>query len=260
MTLSASAGRALKGAIPDHSTIEEIRALLDLVSTHFVDDSATQLACSSVFKPEAADGADAAGAILVGVGTSADPASDDTAGGKFVELRCQTEATSGDNRLAYFRYAMDGANATGGGECLRAFTSMGAACGNAHGAHLSLSVSDTGYITGLGVGVRGQLYLADAAVPANGTYYGMQAEIYCEGDASDISGVTEHAILAVQATGDATGVAKVLNAIAFTGGADSGGGQMISPGTSMGEVEGTIRVLINGTPKYIPYYGHEGHA
>jgi hypothetical protein len=179
-----------------------------------------------------------------------------TADTKMMDLRGKTTATSGDNRLIYARYEMAGAG--GGGEALRAFSALTAANGTAHGSHLSLNVSDTGYVTGLGAGMRGQLYVT-AAVPAGGTYYAALAEMYFDASAS-IASATAHAILAVHADGNAAAAATCLNAISFKGGASSSGGQMISPGTSMGTVTGTIRVLINGVVAYIPYYSHEGHA
>ncbi len=179
-----------------------------------------------------------------------------TADTKMNDLRGKSTATSGDNRLLYSRYELAGAG--GGGECLRSATLLSAANGTAHGGHVSLEVSAAGYVTGLGAGVRGQLY-AQGIAPANGTYYGMMAEVYYDASAT-LAAATESAILAIQANGDATAAATMLNAISFKGGASSSGGQMVSPGTSMGTVTGTIRVLINGAVAYIPYYSHEGHA
>jgi hypothetical protein len=179
-----------------------------------------------------------------------------TANKNFQEYRTKSTATSGDSRSLYLRHELGGA--AGGGECLRAFATLSAANVTAHGAHISLNCSAAGYVTGLGAGVRGQLYVA-GITPSNGTYYGMMAEMYFDASAT-IAAVTEHAILAIQANGDATAKATCLNAISFAGGADSGGGQMISPGTSMGTVTGTIRCLINGVAAFLPYYSHEGHA
>jgi len=193
-----------------------------------------------------------ASGLLMGVGTSAAPAATSTADAKFVEIRAKNTATSGDNRLAYFRFDIGGAG--GGGECLRAFTDLTAAAGTAHGAHLSLQADLTGYVTGLGVGVRGQLLVGNAAIPAGGTYYGMQAEIYAEGSSSDISAVTKHAVLAIQANGDATGKATVVNAMAIDGTAAADATKMISS-VSLAELPGStvgIAVLVNGTRYYIP--------
>jgi len=53
-----------------------------------------------------------ASGLLMGVGTSANPVTTSTADAKFIEVRAETTATSGDNRLAYLRYSINGA--TGG--------------------------------------------------------------------------------------------------------------------------------------------------
>jgi len=193
--------------------------------------------------------------LLIGGGTDSYPCLTATADKKFIELRCKTTASSGDNRLAYLRYNIGGA---GGGECLRAVTQLSHSTGTAHGAHLTLEALATGYVTGLGAGCRGQLYV-QGILPAGGTYYGTMAEMYFDATGT-VAAVTEAAILAVQANGDATGVATCKNAISFVGGAGSGAGNMISVGTSMSTVVGTIRILINGSVAYLPYYGHEGHA
>jgi len=194
--------------------------------------------------------ADAASGLLMGVGTSAKPASTSTAGANLVEIRGKTTATSGDNRLGYFRYDVGGAGASG--ECLRAFTDLTAAATNAHGAHLSLQVDATGYVSGQGIGVRAQLYV-QGIVPANGTYYGAQAEMYFDENAT-IAAATKHAVLSIQAAGNATAMATCLNAIAFDGTSAADATKMISsvrlaelPAGSVG-----VAVLINGTRYYIP--------
>jgi len=193
-----------------------------------------------------------ASGLLMGVGTSVAPAATSTADAKFIEVRAKTTATSGDNRLAYMRYDIGGAAA--GGECLRAFTDLTAAASTAHGAHISLQADDTGYVSGLGVGMRGQLYLGDAAVAAGGTYYGAQAEIYSAGSSSDISGVTKHAVFSVAATGDSTGMATVVNALSFDGTAAADATKMIST-VSLAEFPSSsvaVACLVNGTRYYIP--------
>jgi hypothetical protein len=199
-----------------------------------------------------ASSAVSASGLLMGVGTSANPVVTATADAKFVEIRAKTTATSGDNRLQYLRYEIGGAGA--GGECLRAFTDLTAAATTAHGAHISLQADSTGYVTGLGVGVRGQLYVGDAAVAANGTYYGMQAEIYSEGTSSSLAATTTHAILSIAATGNATGAAKVLNAMAVDGISAADATKMISSVRLAELPAGTvgIGVLVNGTRYYIP--------
>jgi hypothetical protein len=191
-----------------------------------------------------------ASGLLMGVGTSAAPAASSTADAKFVEIRAKNTATSGDNRLGYFRFDIGGAG--GSGECLRAFTDLTAAAASAHGAHFSLQCDATGYVTGQGVGCRNQLYV-QGIVPANGTYYGAQAEMYFDENAT-IAAATKHAVLSVQAAGNATAAATCVNAIAFDGTSAADTTKMIStvslaelPTGSVG-----IAVLVNGTRYYIP--------
>ena len=199
-----------------------------------------------------AGAAASASGLLLGVGTSANPVTTATVDAKWLEIRAQTTATSGDNRLAYLRYDINGAAA--GGECVRAFTDLTAAASTAHGAHISLQAGDTGYISGLGVGVRAQLYVKDAAVAAGGTYYGAQAEIYSAGSSSSLAAVTKHAVFSIAATGDATGMATVLNALAVDGTSAGDTTKMISS-VSLDELpSGTVGIaaIINNTRYYIP--------
>lgn len=159
-----------------------------------------------VIRLKAADGAEAANALLMGIGTTASPATTAVADKFFIEVRAQSTATSGDNRLAYLRYDLDGAGASG--ECLRAFTDLGAALATARGAHISLQAGATGYVSGLGVGVDAQLYVKNEVL-AGGTYAALNAEIYSAGSTTAVSGVTELAFLRCVMGGDATGIGRV---------------------------------------------------
>ena len=170
-------------------------------------------------------GAAAASGLLFGGGTSADPITTSTADAKFIELRCETTASSGDNRLQYLRYALEGG---GGGECLRALTVVGSNLGTAHGAHLSLTFEATAggsECSGLGVAVRGTLHIPDIASWApTGTYSAGMLEIYSDGTASDPAGMTELSYLRISNSGG-TGKADVdddaflLSLQGFTAGA-----------------------------------------
>lgn len=195
-------------------------------------------------------GAAAASGLLLGVGTTANPATTSTADAKFVELRCQTTATSGDNRLMYLRYDQNGAG--GGGECLRAFTKATAALGTARGAQISLDVDAAGSVTGLGVGLDGQLAINDA-LPAGGTYFATQSEMYMAATA-DVSAVTSHAIHSIIANGDGTAVATVKHALAFKGA--EGTGNMIYNNNSSGATEsnGSIAILVDEGSGYVTRY------
>lgn len=173
--------------------------------------------------------------------SSTDPAATSIASYKFFSYYAKTTATSGDNRLMYMRYEQSGAG--GGGECLRAFSVASAALGTARGAHISFVASATGYVTGLAVGVDGQLYV-NGIIPAGGNYFAMQAEMYFAASAT-IAAPTAHAILSIKAAGDATAMATCLNAIAFSG--TEGTGKMIYNNNSTGGTEsnGSIRILVS---------------
>lgn len=164
-----------------------------------------------------------ASGLLIGGGTSALPLTSSTANAKFIELRCQNTATSGDNRLGYFRFDMAGAGQSG--ECIRAFTDLTAAVDTARGSHISLQIDDTGYVTGLGAGIDAQLYVGDAAVASGGTYTALNVEIYSAGSSSDISGATESSFIRINNGGDGTGAgivddnAVLLDLNGFTSGA-----------------------------------------
>lgn len=195
----------------------------------------------------------AANKLLAGIGTTAAPATTATAGKVFVELRCKTTATSGDNRLGYFRYQIDGAGASG--ECLRAFTDLTKAAATARGAHISLQAGATGYVTGLGVGVDAQLYVKDEAVAANGTYYAGQSDVYFEGASGSLAAVTKHAIHHFQTSGNATGQATCKNVWAIdapVGNEDNS--NAISPICLAELPVGTIGIatLINGKRYFVP--------
>lgn len=152
-------------------------------------------------------GASAAGAILMGVGTTADPSTTAVADKNFIESRTQSTATSGTSRALYMRHNIAGAGETG--ECIRAFTDLTAAVTTGRGAQISLQVGSTGYVSGLGAGVDAQLYLKNSVLPANGTYAALNVEIYSEGSTTAVSAVTELAWIRIANSGDATGVGRV---------------------------------------------------
>jgi hypothetical protein len=200
--------------------------------------------------------------LLMGIGTAGDPATDGTSDSKFIELRCETTATSGDCRLQYMRYYMAGINATGG-ECLKAGTVLEAAIGTARGGQASIEVSSVGYVSGFACGWDALLEVTNSAVHAGGTYCAGQSQVWMTGSSSDLSAAAAHSIHRFSVTGgSAVAEAKVLNAFDFdvVNCADSGGAEMISPGTNEGATTGTIRILINGDIRYLAYYSHRGHA
>jgi hypothetical protein len=112
----------------------------------------------------------------------------------------------------------------------------------------------SGSVTGLGVGGDHQLLLATACAPTGGTYFAGQSEVYMEGADSSLAGATTHAIHSFIANGDSTGVATVLNAMAFKG--SVGGGKMIKDANSTGGTEsnGCIRILVDEGSGYAVRY------
>ena len=203
-------------------------------------------------------GASSASGLLMGIGTSADPATTTTAAANFVEIRCQTTATSGGGRGVYVRYDI-AADGTSTGEAIRGLLMVTSAVGSFTGVSGGVEFHNTtGAISGSATGGSFTM-LINAAGQSTGGLYGASAIMHMGGSGGP---PTMHAPLEVRVAGNATGAAKVLNAISFAvpDCADSGGDEMISLGTSMGTVTGTIRVLINGAVRFIPFYSAKGHA
>lgn len=146
--------------------------------------------------------------LLFGAGTSSVREVTTKNGINFFEFRLEQAGATGDNRGIYLRLYLSGAGA-GGGESLRAFTTIEAAKGTAHGAHISLNFSGGGVLSGLGVAVRGTLHLPDAA-GLTGTLAAIQPEIWADGDESNAADAQVSLIRPVIG-GDATGAATVLN-------------------------------------------------
>jgi hypothetical protein len=121
---------------------------------------------------------------------------------------------------------------------------------NAHGRHDTLELdTSAGAVTGLGTGHRGNLVVADRVI-ATGTYYGAMAEIYPLGNTAALP-AGSNACLGINAQ-PGTAMDSVVNAISF-GGTD-GSGKMIYTHSGTNAIAGTIRVLINGAAKYIPFF------
>lgn len=221
-----------------------------------------KLAGVTLFNPAAATfvgTAVSASGLLMGMGTSAAPVTDATADGKFLEFRCESTATSGDNRLAYFRYALEGG---GGGECLRALTRVASNLGTAHGAHLSLSFDATAggsECSGLGCAVRGTMHIPNVASWApTGTYAAGMFEIFSDGSDSDPAGMTELSLLRLVNGGDATGKADVdTDAFLFSiqGFTAAGDTTKLLSSVSLAEFPANsvaVRVKVGATTYYLP--------
>lgn len=179
-------------------------------------------------------------------GTSSSATAINTAGDVGMATYFSSSATSGTTYARYNKLTASGA----GVEAIagRDRTVLSAAAANAHGAHDTLEVSSTGYVTGLGTGVRGNIVTDNSVVPA-GTYYGVLAEIYPGGNTAALPSAS-NACLGINAQAGTASDATV-NAISFSG--TDGSGKMIythAPTT----LAGSVRVLINGAVKYMPFY------
>jgi stress response protein SCP2 len=121
-----------------------------------------------------------------------------------------------------------------------------------------LQIGDTGYVSGLGVGVDAQLYIKNAAVPANGTYAALNVEIYSEGASSDPSAATEVAFIRVVNNGNATGVGKVDDkAFLFDlSGFTSGAAKLWydHQGSAPANIEEWLKIKTPGGTRWIPAY------
>lgn len=165
---------------------------------------------------------------------------------KCVNINTASTATSGTNYAQYAKLTAFGI----GVEAIagRNRTILRAAAANAHGSHDSLEMSTAGSVSGLGTAIRGNIVMPNVAI-ANGTYYGIMAEIYTGGNTSALPAASNAALCINVVAG--TAMDLVANAIAFNG--TSGDGKMIHAAAPQ-TLEGSIRVLINGVQKYIPYY------
>ena len=101
---------------------------------------------------------------LIKAGTSTSPLSNSTADTSYDKRYLKSTATSGDNRLAYWKYILGGTVAsTGYGDCGRFLTSVtGTGYSYASGAHATLNIETGATITGAGSGLRATLGAASA--------------------------------------------------------------------------------------------------
>ena len=161
-----------------------------------------------------------------------------------------TSATSGTTYGRYNKLTASGV----GVEAIagRNRTVLSAAAGNAYGSHNSLEVTSTGYVTGQGAAIRGNIVFATDTVVPQGTYYGVLAEIYPIG-ATGALPAASNACLGINAqTGTASDL--VANAIAFNG-ADGSGKMLYTHSiTVSGTAITSIRVRVNGVVGYMYVY------
>lgn len=185
---------------------------------------------------------------FIQIGTSASPIAHNTADAMGTKMYISSSATSGTTYGNYIRVDSTGAGseaiATRGKTLLKA-----AGIGNAHGAHDTLELdTSAGAVTGLGTGHRANIVVANRAV-ATGTYYGAMAEIYPLGSSAALP-ASSNACLGINAQ-PGTAMDSVVNAISFSG--TDGSGKMIRTAAPT-TLSGSIRILVNGVARYLPFY------
>lgn len=193
-------------------------------------------------------------AIIFGVGTSAAPCESAAADQKHVEIRSKCTATSGDNRLGYFRFEVA---AAGGGECLRALTALTAASGTVRGGHVSLVPSGDGAVSGLGTAFSATLHFGTAAF-VTGNVAALEANPYADGTGAP---PTEHGAIRVATGGNTTGAAKFKNVVHVAPLSQQVGDKAAALMVCNADVTGGgaaaaggLQVRVNGVQYWIPLY------
>lgn len=200
-------------------------------------------------------------AVAIGGGTGTYPITTATASKNCMEFRFKTTATDAgsDTRCAYFRLYLSGAT-TGGGESMRAFTTVEAAVGTARGAHVSLNWGTSGTTSGLATAVTGTMHIPNTGT-LTGNIAAMQAEMYCDaGSDDDVVVPATHGVLRLSVSGDSGNVGSIVNAIHITGvdevdaGTDTS--HMITTGCAdiglATTLTAALRILVDGTNYWIP--------
>lgn len=203
------------------------------------------------------------GAILHGGGTDAAPNTTAVANKNFMEYRCESTATTAgsDTRAMYLRLYLAGAT-TGGGEALRAFTTVEAAIGTARGAHISLNFGASGSVSGLATALTGTLHIPNTGA-VTGSVAAIEAQAYLDdGSDDDVTIPATHALIRGSVSGDAGNVGKFVNFLhldlpaAQVVDGDTDTLHMITTGLAdLGlatHLTAAMRINVNGTIFWIP--------
>lgn len=187
-------------------------------------------------------------AIFFGAGTSASPIASAVASTNFFGYWVKNTASTGTARGEYIRLYLSGG---AGGEAIRAYLTNSAAAptDTINGAHISLSHSGSGNVTGLATAVRATYHVPSANL--TGTNAAVQAELYADGASSNITG--NGAFFRTVIDGNATGVAAIddtADLMRIDGGTIAAG-NIVAAKNAANAVTHTARIRINGTLYYI---------
>ena len=201
-------------------------------------------------------------ALVLACGNATTPETTSVANSNFVEMRCETTATtaSSDTRLAYLRMYFAGAT-TGGGETLRVFSTVEAACGTVRGAHISLNWGASGSVSGLGTAITATLHCPNTGV-MTGNVAALEAQAYMDsGDDDDVTVPTEHGLIRCTISGDAGTVASFKNILHVDVAAACVGNKAAALAVCNADVTGDggaaaagLQVRVEGTQYWIPLY------
>lgn len=200
-----------------------------------------------------AAGSAANGSLINGIGSTSDPLTTSTANKNFLGYWVESTATTdgSDTRGMYLRLYLS-AETTGGGESLRAYTTVNAAVGTAHGAHISLNFGTSGAVSGQAIAVRSTLHLK--AGTATGTVAPLQAELYLDA-ATSAPPANSHGLIRAIVAGDVTNIAAVKNLLLVEGvkvtAASSATDNMVVTGCADATSTVRIKIRINGTDYWL---------
>jgi hypothetical protein len=196
--------------------------------------------------------------LLLGGGTSADPVTTSVADQKTASFYTSNSATSGESYGFYWRNYVTGVAASG--TCARFYSTTNVAADTLQGAQITASTGAAGAVSGLLVGCRSQVQLADDATAApTGTIAGGQSEIYFDGDNSsttNIAAASAHSIHRFIVAGDTTARAKCVNLFEIVNVSTGTSNTTAMIKTDMHTAAPTdgIRVLVNGAAYHLGLY------
>ena len=154
---------------------------------------------------------------------------------------------------AYGLYVRGYVSAAVSADTARIFTTVNSCgAGTARGLHVSLSHAACGALSGLGTAIESTIHLPATAV--TGTLSALKVAVNSDSCASDPAGSTLSMINVVN-QGDTCGKADVdTDAFLFKFcGFSVGSGKMVDSSASCATGDGTIKICIGGTTKYLLY-------
>lgn len=195
--------------------------------------------------------ADTTGAI-VQMGTSASPIDcSTTADMNANQIYVTSSAATGTFRGLYLRAYMTGG---AGGEALRVFTTVSnaAPADTVNGAHISLSFgASAGNVIGQSAAIHGTYHLGNRTM--TGTNSALLLDLYSDGSSSVC---THFAYIRVTNLGNSTAVAALLTTAYFAefdASVCSDTDGMVDTNRTANTASGCIRILVNGTARWITY-------